>query len=61
MCLFAAAGYNGKEEQADLWKFDLKSRSWSRVQPLGDAPKARSVTDLVLLPDYCKSPTSRAQ
>ena len=48
---YVAFGYNGKEEQSDLWRFDFASAKWSELTSSvsGSAPKARSVTDLVVL------------
>lgn len=45
--VFIAFGYNGKEEQEDLWRFDLGKKSWSKIEPRGEVkPSTRSVTDL---------------
>lgn len=54
--IFVAFGYNGKEEQRDLWRFDLNTKSWTKVTPSGDVtPTPRSVTDLVALPSFATS------
>jgi len=50
-------GYNGKEEQADLWHFDLSSKCWQQVRTTGSLPTARSVTDMVLLRGSLQQPT----
>ena len=47
--VYVAFGYNGKEEQDDLWKFDRTNKSWTKVEPNGQKPTPRSVTDLVAL------------
>jgi len=41
--VYVYAGYQGKEELDDLWRFDLQSHEWTKIVGQGEAPPARSV------------------
>jgi hypothetical protein len=65
--VFVGFGYNGHEEQSDLWRLDASrvgqqpGPRWQRVELAQDSvkPAARSVTDLVALPNFCQTQYAR--
>jgi hypothetical protein len=57
--VYVGFGYNGVEEQTDLWSFDLAAKKWTRLETTGEKPTARSVTDLVALPGFGEGRTQR--